>query len=303
MLFRISILALVALLLAGCESGKHNNPAPAETETAPARAATAPADTVPPSTAVRSSAGGNALPDGGLDIGISAAGVTIRANQVSQQTILYRLATQAGFDIAETDVPWQDVTLDIETDDLHTALVELLKQYPYQIIYEYDTDRQADTLKRVVVGEPQPTPATDAATNAIDYYIMPGVTESALSADEQAYLTQLQDPSPEVRKEAANNIEPAGIALDYLAQVVTSDPSPDVRIAAASTLGDSKEPRAVDALIMALQDENPEVLVAVIDALVDTDNRRVIPYLMPFLDNPDEDVRNSAENTLDQLNQ
>jgi hypothetical protein len=290
MLSRISLLA-AALLLSGCESGSQ------------------PADVVVPS--VEPDRSVETVPAGEVEISISTTGVVITANAVSQQIILYRLAMQAGFEITEAGVPWEPVTLNLEADDLHAALVALLREHPYQIIYEYDTDRQADALTRVVVGElpagqawTQPAPAEDSVIppEIPDYGMTQSATEASLSAEDREYLAQLMDPSPELRAEAADSIEPTGIALDHLASIVTSDPSAEVRIAAAGTLEDSKDPRALEALIMALQDEHPEVLVEVIDALGYMENRLAIPYLQPFLEHPDEDVRDAAESSIDQLN-
>lgn len=309
MLSRISLLA-AALLLAGCESGSNSNQGPVQTGAQPADAATATVQSARSAETAQTETGGNTVPDGTLEIRILDTGVTITAKAVSQQTILYRLATQAGFGVKEAGVPWKVVTQTIKAENLHAALVALLKQYPYQIVYEFDAERQADTLKRVVVGTllagqecQQPTPAADSgmSPDIPEYKILNSPTEASLSAEDQAYLKQLMDPSPEVREDAASNIDPTGIALDHLASIVTTDPSPDVRIAAAETLGDSKDPKALDALVLALQDENPEVLVEVIDALVSLENRRVIPYLQPLLQHPDEDVRDAAEYALEQF--
>lgn len=307
MLSRISLLA-AALLLAGCESGNNNNQPPAPTGAQPADATTAPVEPARPAESARPASGGKTVPGGELDIGISDTGVTITANAVSQQSILYQLATQAGFEVTEAGVPWEVVSLAIEADNLHAALVALLKPHRYQIIYEYDVERETDALARVVVGDPlagreEMPAAVDTATTADTrgYGMLPGATEATLSAQEQDYLTELLDASPEVRADAADSIEPVGIALDYLATIVTTDPSAEVRIAAAGTLEDSKDPRALEALIMALQDEHPEVLVEVIDALGYTGNRSIITRLQPFLEHPDEDVRDAAESAIDSL--
>jgi hypothetical protein len=303
-------MTVAALLLAGCESGNQGDQDPAGTGVQPADTAAIPVPAARPAETLQSKPAGNTVAHEELEIGISDTGVAITANAISQQTILYHLAMQAGFEISEASVPWEVVTLTIETENLHAALVALLKQHPYQIIYEFDTNLEADTLARVVVGDPlaaqewlQPAPAADTGMtpDIPNYGMIRSATEASLSAEDRAYLTQLMDPSPEVREDAAGSIEPTGIALDHLASVVTTDPSPDVRMAAAGTLEDSKDPRAIDALILALQDENPEVLVEVIDALVYMENRLSIPYLQPFLDHPDEDVRDAAENALDQL--
>jgi hypothetical protein len=255
-------------------------------------------------------AGISTVAGGDLIIEISASGVVIMASGVSQEAILRDLARREGFEILTAGVAWESVSQTIQAVNLHTALVELLKTHPYQIIYEYDQDRQTDTLTRVLVGEPgalRESLQTAAGNVVITSGIrsigqLPGSAEASLPEEERVYLQQLLDPSAEVREEAADNIDPIGIALDYLATLVTSDPSPEVRIAAVYTLEDSKDPRAMDALIMALQDQNPEVLAEVIDALAHQNNRRAIPYLMPLLEHPDEDVRDAAESALDELN-
>ena len=138
-------------------------------------------------------------------------------------------------------------------------------------------------------------------TMAPGRYQAPTGTEEPLSEENQAYLNLLLDPSPEVRVEAAEDIEPVGIALDYLGEVVKSDPSPDVRIAATYTLQESKDPRAYNALVRALQDRDPRVLEEVIDALWYIDNSNAIPYLQPFLDHENEDIRSAAQGAIDDL--
>lgn len=295
--------SILALLLAGLGVGCSSDQTPEE----PAgEVTTIPAEV--PASPDRSSSG--AVTVGNLLIEISGSGVVIIASGVSQEAILYKLAERAGFELVTTRDDWEDVSQTIRAVNLHTALVELLKQHPYQIIYEYDHDNQADTLKRVVVGDPlvsrEKALTVAAGDCAVTTYIrsdgmLPGAMEESMPEEERAYLNQLLDLSAEVREEAAESIEPTGIALDYLTTIITTDPSPDVRIAAAYTLQGSKDPKALDALIMALQDNHPEVLVEVIDVLAFLENRQAIPYLMPFLDHPDEDVRDSAEYTIEVL--
>jgi hypothetical protein len=309
-LSRILVISAHLLLIAGCESGDDSSQAPSMARAQPGYQAIAPLDPARPPEMVQPGSGDNALPDGALEIEISDNGVAITANEVSEQKILYTLAARTGFEVIDAGVPWKVVTLTIKAGNLHAALVELLKQYPYQIIYEFDANRQGDTLKRVVAGDTiagreiiNSTSAPDVRVTADtrDYAMRPGATESVLSVQDQINLTLLLDPSPEVRERAATNIEPNGIALDYLTTMVTTDPSPVVRMAAALTLEDSDDPKALDALVLALQDNDPRVLEAVIDALGDVGNRSTIPYLQHFLDHPVEDVRDAAESSIDDL--
>ena len=123
----------------------------------------------------------------------------------------------------------------------------------------------------------------------------------ASTEKQQIYLNQLLDPSATRRVEAAENIEATGAALDYLTQLLVTDPSPEVRMAAAHTLSDSDDPRALDALITALDDQDVGVLVEVIDALGFAGNKATISRLQPFLEHSDEDVRDAAESAVELL--
>lgn len=136
-----------------------------------------------------------------------------------------------------------------------------------------------------------PAPRADAAGS--------GYVAEPLSEEDQIVLKQLSDSSPEVREEAADNIEANGAALAPLAKIITTDPSSDVRSAAIYSLENSEDPGAVDVLILGLDQEDPEILMEVIDGLWFIGDRRALPHLRRFLDHPNEDVRDSAEYALE----
>ena len=129
-----------------------------------------------------------------------------------------------------------------------------------------------------------------------------GYVAKPLSEEDLVLLKQLSDPSPEVREEAAEDIQATGIALDALAKLITTDPSPDVRAAAVYSLKESDDPGAVDVLILGLDNEDPEVLEEVIDGLWFIGDRRAYSHLQRMLDHPNEDVRDAAEYALDNFN-
>lgn len=250
------------------------------------------------------SADTNKLTPGTFDIQLHEGRFTILANDAPARDILNDLAILADFEIVDAGDPLKRVTLAIEDSDIHAALVELLKPGPYQVIYEFDDTRSKDTLTRIVIGRITAMPKmvqTQPPPLAMEGAPLPGADETPLSMEDQAYLTLLLDPSPEVRADAAESIEATGIALDYLARIITTDPSPEVRIATTYSLENSEDPRAVDTLIMGLNDTDPEVLVEVIDSLGFLDDRRTIPYLQPLLNHPDEDVRDAAESAIESL--
>ena len=138
---------------------------------------------------------------------------------------------------------------------------------------------------------PAPAPGADVARS--------GDVAAPLSEEDQILLKQLSDPSPEVREDAADNIEANGAALAPLAKIITTDPSSDVRSAAIYSLKESEDPGAVDVLILGLDQEDPEILMEVIDGLWFIGDRRALSHLRRFLDHPNEDVRDSAEYALE----
>lgn len=312
----ITLATLLALLTGGCDSTDRADAEPPVTDgdMAPPKTAQATApggsghgmatDSMPAAAGSKTAVDAHRLPSGSFDIRLNEGRFNILANDAPPRDILSDLAILAGFEIVDAGQPLQQVTLAIEDSDIHAALVVLLKPGPYQIIYEFDKNRSKDTLTRIVIGrttalpklaQPQSLPPT------MEGAPLPGADEASLSMEDQAYLSLLLDPSPGVRADAAESIEATGIALDYLAWIITSDPSPEVRMAATYSLENSDDPRAVDILIMGLGDADPEVLVEVIDSLEFLDNRSTVPYLQPLLDHPDGDVRDAAESAIESL--
>lgn len=306
---------LLALCVGGCDSGSEPAQAPKDATMVDHRlpGPATPAESTPePGAADNGTGRAEALPHGGFRIEISGSRVLILANGVNEKEILSRLAEQAGFELTDTGASWKVVTLNIDAASVHDALVQLLKPRRYQIIYEFDTRQQADILKRVVVNKlggsenrRKRDNGSGVATRVIRKHAYPDANSAgnrdASIEQQQIYLNQLLDPSAQRRAEAAENIEATGDALDYLTQLLVTDPSPEVRAATVHTLEDSEDPRALDALITALDDQNVSVLVEVIDALGFAGNKATISRLQPFLEHSDEDVRDAAESAIELL--
>ena len=83
---------------------------------------------------------------GNYEIDLSFDKVSIRANQVNELELLNELASRTNFQLLTGDIDWQEVTVDIQTESLQAALVELLKGYPYQIVYAPDKDNRQEIL-------------------------------------------------------------------------------------------------------------------------------------------------------------
>ena len=76
------------------------------------------------------------------------------------------------------------------------------------------------------------------------------------------------------------------------------DPDPKVREAAASSLGQLEDPRAIPALIEASRDTNSDVRAAALQSLSRFDDPRVIDPMILALKDPNRDVRQDAAQSL-----
>ena len=305
----ITLAAVIALHITGCDTTDHAGSKPSMDNSGAEHDITA--TSTPPAVTAIVATDTETLAPGTFDIRLYEGKVTILAKDAQAQDILDDLAILVGFEVLVSGAPQEQVTLAIEDSDIHTALAELLQPHPYQTIYEFDNTRSAYTLTRVMVGHPpampetvaaQPcAPGTGIATINPEGAPLPGADQALLSAEDQALPYCYQKFLNRICPVAAESIEATGIALDYLARILTTDPSPEVRMATTYSLENSEDPRAVDTLIMGLNDADPEVLVEVIDSLDFLDDRSAIPYLQPLLDHPNEDVRDAAESAIESL--
>lgn len=117
---------------------------------------------------------------------------------------------------------------------------------------------------------------------------------------EPGSFPQLQEPDEERRADAVFDADPDD-DVEMLV-VAIQDESPEVREAAAEQLGDSEQDLALDALIGALQDQNEDVVMAAIAAIEWRDDARAIPALRSAAEElPWEDAREAARDAIDWL--
>lgn len=243
------------------------------------------------------------FPDAGnYVIDLAPGNISIRANQVNELEILDDIAARAGFRLLTGDVAWETVTVDIQKDTLHAALVELIKAYPYLIIYTPDKDTRQEVLSEVVVGDllATETADSDAATAAGDEAPLEGLDDLS-DPGQQAYLQELQSPFWEVRARAVEEIEPVGEALYVLTDLIVNDPSPEVRIATTRALEFSEDPQAIQALAACLKDEDLYVVMECITSLEHIGDKTTVVHLQPLLMHYDETVRNTAARAIQNL--
>jgi HEAT repeat protein len=227
--------------------------------------------------------------------------------------VLRDLAREAGFEVAigVGGQPSGHVTLRTVEVPVERALARLLKGLPYTLRYEADAEGEEGALARVELGEVklaaaeprepkrEPSrPERKSASRKREREPDPARADELLAEN----LREIEDPDPEVRIAAAGVLYPKGDALPALAGLVREDPDPGVRVAAAESLGYSMEdPEALSALMYALRDPEPQVVIAALDAIEFVGNPSVIPELGFLLDHPDSQVRDAAGEAIDWL--
>ena len=241
------------------------------------------------------------LPDAGqYVVDLSSGGVTIRANQVHELELFKGVAEAAGFELLTGDINWKVVSVDIQAETLHTAVVELVKAYPYEIVYAPGEGNREDVLSEVVIGKPLATGTIDnnrKEATADDLARLKFIKELSAYDQQQAYLQELKNPAPEIRAAAAKRINPVGNSLNSLTDMLMNDPSPEVRIATTWSLEmseDAEKPQAIGALVQCLEDKDLNVVVECIESLAFLGDETTVVYLLPYLTHQDAEVRNAA---------
>ena len=255
-----------------------------------------------------------ALPQPGQSlVWIHRGAVTVLANRAPRLQVLRDLAREGRFELeigADAQASGA-VTLRAEEVSLERALARLLKDVPYTLHYAVDAESEEATLTRLALGETNakvglaktverreqksqgPAPKTGREVGSREREREPDTT--AYDARQAETLRQLEDRSTEVRVEAAEVVYPDAHGIEALAARLTDDPEPRVRVAAAESLGYSVEdPEALGALLRALHDPEPEVVITALDAIEFVGDHTVILELGFLLGHPDAEVREAT---------
>lgn len=183
----------------------------------------------------------------------------------------------------------------IMTHDFEEAIQRVLDRFPPA---NRDRVRQdLDSLRDLGVASWQDLVAvlTDpsAGENRATACWLIGRMGDARAFDHLAHA--LRDPEPHLRTEAARSLGALGSprAIPALLAALQTDADPDTRMGAAHSLGVLGDHRAVDPLLEKLADRNedPRVRGVVAEALIWTRERRAVPPLIAALDDPSVEVR------------
>jgi hypothetical protein len=238
--------------------------------------------------------------------------VTLLSNQASLLRILSALQLEARFDleVGRYGEPEGGVTLALENASLEDVLRKVLAGVPFTLRFGSKTSGLDPFPELVQVGDAETEGSDTSEPRRYSASAIPRQPSRASSTEElreQAeeeqrkraeLFAQLLDPDPEVREDAATWITPDPEGIEALVDLLHDDPDPAVRVAAASTLGDSKSPTALEALVGVLDDPDPEVVIEALDAIEWVDDPAAIPYVAALLNHGNAEVREAAEGAI-----
>jgi len=245
--------------------------------------------------------------------------VTIRSDGSLQLAILERLADQVGFEIVAGRTTARPISLQIERVSVIDAIAAILDGSPYTLGYDRDDASGSRVLARVEIGETLEEAAVNAVrtmpTNArglrdrvasTSAQGEPRIRRNPIDPADEVYVAEqaeffssLDSPDPEARSDAADWIDLEGEAFERILSLLETDPDPDVRLTIVERLGDDGSPAAIDALVDALRDPNPEVVLLVMDVLELEAEHRLISELNALLSHSDPEVREAAQDIKD----
>jgi hypothetical protein len=251
-------LAAALLALAACErSEKAKAPsAPKASAAQPSAAASSPGD---------------------LAIEVRDGLVTVVCQDAPRGLVLERLAREANFDLAG-ELDSQPMTLKIEGQPMELALPALVAGTSYRAQWRFEQEPQRTALAKLEIGEGDAVLVTAAKQKpklgeALRDRIRAlrdkkpnekAKAEAAARREEHARtqadaLEELRSSNPEMRMEAAADIEPEGPALSPMLDALANDPDPRVRAKVAEQLGDAEGCTTALALANATADPDPNV--------------------------------------------
>jgi hypothetical protein len=251
-------------------------------------------------------------------VSLSERGVTVRANQTSRRVVLTELERNAGFDleIAPGTRLEESVTIDAVDAPLEEVLGSLLEGWPHALYFGVAASG-GRVLEQVDVGDFSATDAVvaDLAARAPTEAqrarrrrkreverdpVADAERRERIERRQDEFYAQLDDADPAARAEAAEGLRADDRTVPALSELAANDPDSGVRKAAVSALSDASEEdtAALGALVGALGDADPQVVIAALDSLEWVGDASVIPDITPLLEHPNAEVREAAEDSI-----
>ncbi|MFI5316166.1 MAG: HEAT repeat domain-containing protein [Myxococcota bacterium] len=242
--------------------------------------------------------------------------VTVVCHEAPRGLVIEKLAREAGFQL-EGELDSQPMTLQLEQLPMDQVLPALLAGASYRAQWHYDKDQDRSLLARLEFGD-VPSLAQGSHKPKIAEALRERIrsmrenkpsekqkAEAAARREERARtqadaLEELRSSSPEMRMEAAADIEPEGPALQSLIDALGGDADPRVRAKIAEQLSDADGCVASMGLVKATVDPDPSVRCAAWHSLEMNCDESMLPSMQPqCAKETDAKVRECCNSTLE----
>ncbi len=255
---------------------------------------------------------------GSLRVEVSGSGVDVEAHDALALEVLDRLAQQARFSVVTRAAVPHNVSLRLEKATLEAAIAAILAGLPYALDYRYDAARGSHAIDTVRVGAepvsvaaPNAAPATERpAIEAsepelevvdLDRLLAERVARDPDADTEPELLAALADSREDVRAEAVGDLGTTEADLQTAIAFSKADPSPVVRAAAVDALGSDGRYAALSAVIAALDDRDPTVVLRAVAVIEEQGDASLAARLEPLTGHANTEVRTHAAAALEQL--
>jgi len=253
---------------------------------------------------------------GEVEVQFKDGKVTVTAHDAPRGLVVERLAREAGFQLAG-DLDSQPTNLELQDVSMEQVIPPLLSGTSYRAQWRFDKDQDRTLLAKLEVGD---VPAAASASHKPKlgealrerFRAMRDnkptekqKADAAARREEHARtqadaLEELRSSSPDMRIQAAADIEPEGPALHTLIDTLSSDADPRVRAKVAEQLADADGCVASMGLVTATADPDPSVRCAAWHSLEMNCDESMLPNMQPqCAKETDPKVRECCTGTLE----
>jgi hypothetical protein len=270
------------MALAACEPGGKGGGAPPK-----------------PASGGEKSGAASSLAAGEVQVELKDGRVTVVCHDAPRGLVVEKLAREAGFQLSG-DLDSQAMNLDLQQVPMEQVVPPLLAGASYRAEWRFEKEQDRTTLAKLEVGE-VPAGAVTAAAHKPKlgealrerFRAMRDnkpsekqKAEAAARREERARtqadaLEELRSSSPEMRMEAAADIDPEGPALHSLIETLSTDSDARVRAKVAEQLADADGCVASMGLVTATGDPDPSVRCAAWHSLEMNCDESMLPTMQP----------------------
>jgi hypothetical protein len=250
--------------------------------------------------------------EGGSSVVYENGRVTLASRGALLAAVLEKLGRQADFTLLGV-LPGRTVEVRLEDVSLVDALSALLVEELWSLEYAPQPGG-SHRLVRLHVGGGAPKPLVRLRERQLTRS-QAGPRRSTGSREEPA---PMQEPRPawdpeayeedlvrrlesrdvEERAEAVSELDTDGEQLRRLIVFAHEDPAVAVRLAALEELEGEQSWAALNAIVVALDDPDPQVVLRTIEVISYLDDESLVPRLKPLLEHRDPDVREATVETI-----